>query len=84
MELSQTTVPSGTPLEFVSCSEHVLSYEWLIEGPDTAPENEMGWSDPAFSRAFTVPGSYTVTLNAFTEFSFLGEKVTTEQTFVVN
>ncbi len=84
MELSESSVPVGTPIEFVSCSENTLSYEWFMEEPEGAPENQIGWSDPSFSRAFTIPGSYTVTLSAYSEFSFLGEKVITEQSFSVN
>lgn len=83
MELSQESVGAGTPIEFVSCSEHALSWEWFIEGPDGAPENDLGWSDESFSRAFSVPGSYTVTLNAYEEFSFLGRVSTTTTTFII-
>jgi len=84
MELSTTSTSVGTPIEFTSCSENALSYEWFIEGPVDAPENEMGWSDPYFSNTFTVSGSYVITLHAYSNFSFLGERSTIEQSFSVN
>lgn len=84
IELSETSVAVGSEIKFTSCSKNALSYEWFIEGPETAPENEQGWSDPAFSNTFTVPGNYTITLNAYANFSFLGEKSVEEKTFTVN
>ncbi|MCG8576435.1 MAG: PKD domain-containing protein [Flavobacteriales bacterium] len=83
IETDQTAVGVGTEITFTSCSEKSLSYIWEISGPEGAPENEMGWSDIQFSHAFTVPGTYTVTLTAYEDFSFLGESASTEVTIVI-
>ena len=84
MELSANSVSTGTPLEFSSCSKKALSFEWFMSGPEGAPENNMGWSDPNFSHSFSVPGSYTITLNAYYDFSFMGEMSTVQETISVN
>jgi hypothetical protein len=55
-----------------------------MNGPEGAPENNMGWSDPSFSHSFSVPGSYTITLNAYYDFSFMGEMSTIQETISVN
>ena len=84
MELSTAATTTNTAIEFTSCSEHAISYEWFIAGPAAAPENKQGWSDQIFSHAFTEPGSYTVTLNVYSDFSFTGEKATTQEKFIIN
>lgn len=84
MELSTTNTPTGAPVEFSSCSERALSYEWFMEGPDGAPENTQGWSDEFFSHSFSVPGTYTITLNAYSDFSFTGEMSSTQETITIN
>lgn len=78
-----STANVGTPVTFRSCSEKNLSQDWFMSGPNGAPENTMGWSDIEFTHTFTVPGSYTVTLNAYSKFSFLGEVNTTTLNLVV-
>lgn len=80
---SQTTVNAGTPVVFTSCSKRALSQDWFMSGPAGAPENTMGWSDAQFTHTFTVPGAYTVTLNAYSKFSFLGDVSTTTQTITI-
>jgi hypothetical protein len=84
MELSSNNVVAGAAIEFTSCSKRALSFEWFIAGPEGAPENEIGWSNPEFSHAFTVPGAYTVTLNAYHDFSFMGDVSTIQENFTVN
>ncbi|MDA7803838.1 hypothetical protein N8987_04610 [Crocinitomix sp.] len=84
MELGATITTVGTAIEFKSCSENALSIEWYIEGPEDAPENDLGWSDISFTHAFSMVGSYTVTLHAYEKFSFMGERSTVEETIVVN
>ncbi|WP_066755932.1 PKD domain-containing protein [Crocinitomix algicola] len=84
MELSETTTSVDKDIEFTSCSENALSLEWYIEGPEEAVENELGWSDPKFTHAFSMPGSYTITLHAYSDFSFAGDKSTVTQSVTVN
>ncbi len=84
MEMSATAVNNATPIEFTSCSENALSFEWDMRGPEGAPENFLGWSDEIFTHKFTVPGTYTVTLHAYENFSFTGEFSTAEATVVIN
>lgn len=84
MELSTTSIAAGSPVEFNSCSKHALSYEWFMEGPEGAPENAQGWSDELFNHSFSVPGTYKVTLNAYSDFSFKGERSTTQETIIIN
>jgi hypothetical protein len=84
IELDSKSVSIGQTINFTSCSQSELSYSWTIAGPVGAPENEKGWSDRMFSHTFTVAGSYTVTLDTYSEFSLLGEKETSTATFSVN
>lgn len=84
MELSSSNVVAGAPIEFTSCSKRALSFEWFIAGPDAAPENDMGWSDPQFSHSFSIPGTYSVTLNAYHDFSLTGDVSTIQENFTVN
>ncbi|MBI3136807.1 MAG: hypothetical protein HYZ14_19185 [Bacteroidetes bacterium] len=79
----QTTASVGSPVSFVSCSKHTLSQDWFMSGPAGAPENTMGWSDAQFTHTFTVTGTYVVTLNAYSKFSFLGDVSTTTQTITI-
>jgi hypothetical protein len=72
-EMDADVVSIGTPVTFTSCSKRTLSYEWFMDGPAGAPENAMGWSDPQIIHAFSVAGTYTITLNCYSKFSFLGE-----------
>ena len=84
MEIDQTTVSVGVPVTFTSyCSKRGLSYEWFMDGPPTAPENALGWSDELIIHAFTVPGTYTITLNVYSKFGYIGEMATTTETLVV-
>jgi hypothetical protein len=79
----QTSVSTGTPVNFASCSKHTMSQEWFMSGPAGAPENTMGWSDAQFTHTFTVTGTYIVTLKAYSKFSFMGEMSETTQTITV-
>ena len=79
-----TNVSVGTQVEFSSCSEKSLSYTWFMTGPDGAPENDLGWSDETFTRAFSVPGTYNVTLTAFKNYSWQGRSDSTSTTITVN
>lgn len=83
IDKGQTTVNTGTPVTFTSCSKHTLSQDWFMQGPAGAPENTMGWSDAQFTHTFTVTGTYTVTLNAYSKFSFQGDVNTATQTVTV-
>lgn len=80
----QTTASVGTPVSFTSCSKRALSQDWYMSGPAGAPENTMAWSDIQFTHTFTIPGTYVVTLNAYSKFSFLGDVSTTTQTVTIN
>ena len=79
MELSTNNASVGSVVEFTSCSEHALSYEWFIESSDTL----FGRSDQFFTHAFTTAGTYTITLNAYSDFSFVGETSSTTETLVI-
>jgi hypothetical protein len=83
IEIDQTTVTPGTTVTLTSCSKKALSYEWFMSGPAGAPENTKGWSDEVITNAFTVPGTYTVSLTAYKRYSFLGESSTAEATITV-
>jgi len=84
IEMSTSVAPTGQDVIFTSCSEKALSYEWFMTGPTGAPENNLGWSDPQFTHSFTVPGTYTISLTAYEDFSWLGEYASTETTIVIN
>lgn len=84
IEISATNVNAGTEIEFSSCSEHALSFEWFMEGPEGAPENSLGWSDEYFVHSFSVPGQYTVIFTAYEKFSFLGDSETVEASITVH
>lgn len=70
-------------MNFTSCSKHTLSQDWFMSGPAGAPENTMGWSDAHFTHTFTMAGTYVVTLNAYSKFSFMGDVSTTTQTITI-
>ncbi len=82
--MDKTSISVNESITFSSCSTNVLSYDWRIKGPDTAPENNKGWSDRVFTNTFSVPGSYTVTLTVYSDFSFQGESDQTSANFLVN
>lgn len=84
IELSQSSVSTGTELTFTACSEEALSYAWYFSGPVGAPENDMGWSEPIFHHAFSIPGTYTVELTSYERYSFIGDQAVTTTTFTVN
>jgi len=84
IEMDNNSIAVGSPITFTSCSKRALSFEWFISGPEGAPENFMGWSDPSFSKSFSIPGAYTVTLHAYSRYSFLGQKATETASFNVN
>lgn len=52
-------------------------------GPTGAPENTQAWSDQQIKVSFSVPGTYTVTLEAFSKFSWMGDVGTATQTVTV-
>ncbi len=54
-----------------------------MSGPVGAPENTMGWSDAQFSHTFTIPGTYVVTLRAYSKFSFMGDMSEATQSVTV-
>ena len=81
--MDQTTVSVGTPVTFTSCSKRALSYEWFMAGPASAPENSIGWSDEVITHSFSVSGTYTITLNVYNKFGYIGDKATTTATLVV-
>ena len=80
MEISETNVSKGTPVEFTSCSKNALSLSWSIEGPVSSPAS----SDMTFTHTFTSDGVYKVRLYAYQEFSFTGEVSISIQEIVVN
>lgn len=83
IDLDTNSVAVGSPIQFTSCSEKARSYLWTFSGPTASPENSIGSSDISFSQDFSVAGSYTVTLEAFKDFSFKGESSIANTTFTV-
>ena len=83
IEIDNTSPTVGETVTFSSCSKRTLSFIWSFEGPTGAPENSIGSSDESFQMDFSVPGSYTVTLEAYKKFSFLGEMNATSENFTV-
>jgi len=83
IEMDQTTVSIGTPVTFTSCSKRALSFEWFMDGPTAAPENLMGWSDEIITHTFSVSGTYTITLNVYSKFGYIGDMESTTATLVV-
>lgn len=85
MEIDNENPTVGTPVTInMNCSKKTISHEFFMEGPVGAPENAMGWSDNQFTHTFTIPGTYTVILNAYNDFSLLGDVQTTTRTIQVN
>lgn len=84
IEMDNTSISVGQSITFTSCSTNEISYWWEIKGPDTAPENTKAWSDKVFTNKFSVAGSYTVTLKAYSDFSFQGNMAETSESFSVN
>lgn len=81
--MDTTTASVGQTITFTSCSKRSLSWVWSFSGPVGAPENTTGSSDEMYQHAFSVPGTYTVQLDAYEKFSFLGEMNSTTATFVI-
>ncbi|MBK7128738.1 MAG: PKD domain-containing protein [Crocinitomicaceae bacterium] len=79
----QTSVSTGQEVVFTSCSKRALSYLWTMVGPTGAPENTQAWSDQQIKVIFTIPGTYTVTLEAYSKFSWMGDVGTASQTVTV-
>ena len=84
IEMDSSSISNGQTITFTSCSENELSYDWRINGPDAAPENNKGWSDKIISVKFTVPGNYEITLKSYPKFSKLGNEATSTTKFTVN
>jgi PKD repeat protein len=84
ISMDQASVSVGTPIQFTSCSEKSLSYVWSFEGPAGAPENSLQWAETTFSRAFTISGTYTVTLTAYQKYSWVGESSVATETVTIN
>ena len=83
VEIDKTTASAGEPISFSSCSKRSLSFIWSFEGPISAPENSIGSSDEVVNIAFSVPGTYTVTLEVFKKYSFQGESATASTNFTI-
>ena len=84
VEVSSSSINAGDSITFTSCSENEWSYIWEISGPDSAVENDLGWSDRIFTHPFDTPGLYQVKLTTFSDFSFLGDSASDSTTFTVN
>ena len=84
IEMDNSSISAGQSINFTSCSENALSLDWNITGPSTAPENSKGWSDKIITVPLTVAGSYTITLDSYSKFSFQGDKASSTASFNVN
>ena len=75
----------GTEVELsATCSEKAKSYIWSFEGPSSSIYNNIQRSEQVIMIAFDTAGTYTVTLDVFKEFSWLGESASTQTTLTVN
>jgi len=84
IQVDQDTYSVGEVVTLTSCSTNELSYDWRIKGPENAPESLKGWSDKVITNTFTIPGSYTVTLNTYSKFSFQGDNETSTKVLTIN
>lgn len=55
-----------------------------MQGPGGAPENNLMWSEEVIEITFSVAGTYTVNLEAYEKFSWLGQMGSTSTTITVN
>lgn len=83
IQVDQDVVAVGTPVTLTSCSERALSYIWSMQGPVGAPENNIQWSEEVVTRSFSVPGTYTVTLEAYKKYSWIGDMASATTTITV-
>lgn len=80
---SSTTVGTAVTLS-ASCSKRALSYIWSFEGPVDSNLNNVERSEEEITVAFDVAGSYTITLEAYEKFSWLGQMGSTTTSVSVN
>ena len=84
IEMEPSSAAVGEPIEFKSCSKRALSYLWTFEGPDSAAVNDTARSESVITMSFDMPGNYTVYLEAYKKYSWLGESSTATASFTIN
>ncbi|MEX1002145.1 MAG: PKD domain-containing protein [Crocinitomicaceae bacterium] len=84
IEMDKTSANVGESIEFRSCSKRALSYIWTFQGPEGAAVNDTARSEEWFFMEFDTSGSYTVQLQAFKKYSWLGESSTASANFTIN
>lgn len=84
IDMSTEVANAGDIVTFYTCSEKALSYHWTFEGPVGAPENQLEYSELQFNHIFNTPGTYTIRLTAYRNYSWLGESNSTERIITIN
>jgi PKD repeat protein len=84
IEVDKSSASTGSPIQFTSCSKHALSYIWSFDGPEGAIENDTMRSEETFSMSFSTAGTYTVHLDAYKRYSWLGESSSATTTVTIN
>ena len=75
----------GTDIQLsADCSKHALSYIWKFEGPASSSLNSVERSEEIITVAFDTVGSYTITLEAYQKYSWVGQMSSTTTTVSVN
>lgn len=67
-----------------ACTKKAKSYIWSFEGPSSSVLNNIQRSEQVIMIAFDTAGTYTVTLDAYSDFSWLGSTGSTQTTINVN
>ncbi|MCB9223520.1 MAG: PKD domain-containing protein [Crocinitomicaceae bacterium] len=84
IEVDKNSVTVGESIQLTSCSKRALSFIWSFSGPEGATANSIQRSEESFSFSFDTAGSYTVKLQAFYRYSWLGAWDTTNTVITVN
>ena len=85
LETSSQSAAVGEEITLSSqCSEHALSFLWSFQGPAGASANTIQRSEDLFQFSFDTAGSYTVRLEAFRNYSWVGDTDSTFTTIVIN
>ena len=85
IEVSSNSAAVDEEITFSSqCTENALSYLLSFEGPAGAAENNMQRSESLYQFSFGTAGNYKVTLEAYQNYSWVGEVDSTSTTITIN
>ena len=82
--VNKSSVAVGENIQFTSCSKRALSFIWSFSGPTGSSANNIERSEETFAYAFDTAGTYTVKLQAFYKYSWLGAWDTTSTVVTIN